>query len=308
MPSEPSRQPATAAPPPDPETAPRPRLKQLEVMVAEVIRETPDTSTLVLFTGNDHLEYKSGHFLTIGPHQFPALARFIDYFEELKGRKEPPRAYSMCSAPHESQLAVTVKEERFVPGATRFPPLLSPLLVHRTPPGTRLTVTGFGGPYVLPPDIESRTDHLVHVCAGSGIVPNMSILKHALAEDLKLRHTLVYGNKTRREIIFRKQLDRLAAEHPGKVKVIHALSREERPERHGPEYRPGRVREEVLREAIPDPTAAEIYACGPAIGKWDRREAKEKGVSPTPRFMESVLAALAEIGVPRERIHRESYG
>ncbi len=297
-----------AARAPDPETAPRPRIKQLEVMVAEVIRETHDTSTLVLFTGNDHLEYKSGHFLTVGPHQFPGLERFIDYFEELKGRKEPPRAYSMCSAPHERQLAITVKEERFVPGATDFPPLLSPLLVHRTPPGTRMTVTGFGGPYVLPPDIESRTDHLVHVCAGSGIVPNMSILKHALAEGLKLRHTLVYGNKSRREIIFRKQLERLAAEHPGKLEVVHALSREERPERHGPQYRAGRVREELLREAIPDPTAVEIYACGPAVGKWDKRRAKETGVPATPRFMETVVAALAEIGVPKERVHRESYG
>ncbi len=308
QPDRAARAAASAAGPPDPETAPRPRIKQLEVMVAEVIRETHDTSTLVLFTGNDHLEYKSGHFLTIGPHQFPGLERFIDYFEELKGRKEPPRAYSMCSAPHESQLAITVKEERFVPGATRFPPLLSPLLVHRTPPGTRLSVTGFGGPYVLPPDIESRTDHLVHVCAGSGIVPNMSILKHALGNGLKLRHTLVYGNKTRREIIFRKQLDRLAAEHPGKLEVLHSLSREERPERHGPGYHAGRVGVEILREAIPDPSAVEIYACGPAIGKWEKRRAKETGVPATPRFMETVVAALAEIGVPKQRIHRESYG
>jgi hypothetical protein len=29
----------------DPETAPRSRIKELEVMVAEVIRETPDTAT-----------------------------------------------------------------------------------------------------------------------------------------------------------------------------------------------------------------------------------------------------------------------
>jgi 3-ketosteroid 9alpha-monooxygenase subunit B len=44
----------------DPETAPRPRIKELEVMVAEVIRETADTATLVLFTGNDRLDYQPG--------------------------------------------------------------------------------------------------------------------------------------------------------------------------------------------------------------------------------------------------------
>ena len=46
------------------------RIKELEVMVADVVVETPDTSTLVLFTGNDRLDYKAGHFLTIDPHQF----------------------------------------------------------------------------------------------------------------------------------------------------------------------------------------------------------------------------------------------
>jgi hypothetical protein len=30
-------------------------------MVADVVVETPDTSTLVFFTGNDRLEYKAGN-------------------------------------------------------------------------------------------------------------------------------------------------------------------------------------------------------------------------------------------------------
>src|ERR1051325_9628428 len=79
------------------EAPPSRRIKELEVMVADVVVETPDTSTLVFFTGNDRLEYRAGHFLTIDPHQFEALARFTEFLEDLKGRKEPPRAYSMCS-------------------------------------------------------------------------------------------------------------------------------------------------------------------------------------------------------------------
>ena len=112
----------------DPPAAPR-RIKELEVMVADVIIETPDTATLVFFTGNDRLDYSAGHFLTIDPHQFAALERFAAFLEDLKGRREPPRAYSMSSAPHERYLAVTVKEERYVSGATKYPPLLSPMLV-----------------------------------------------------------------------------------------------------------------------------------------------------------------------------------
>jgi len=162
----------------EPTPSQRRRIKEMEVMVAEVIVETPDTATLVFFTGNDRLEYKPGHFLTIDPHQFASLERFTAFFEDAKGRKEPPRAYSMCSTPDEKYLAVTVKEERYVSGLTKYPPLLSPMLVRRTVRGMKLVVTGFTGPYTLDDDVASKTDHLVHVCAGSGSVPNFAITKH----------------------------------------------------------------------------------------------------------------------------------
>ena len=182
-------------------------------MVADVIVETPDTSTLVFFTGNDRLDYTAGHFLTIDPKQFEALDRFTAFLEHLKGKPEPPRAYSMSSSPHERYLAVTVKEERFVPNVTKYPPLLSPLLVKRTVAGMRLVVTGFTGPYTLPADITSKTDHIVHLCAGSGSVPNLSILKFALVNHPTLRHTFIYSNKTWDDVIFRGTLAELEA-HP----------------------------------------------------------------------------------------------
>jgi len=59
---------------------------------------------------------------------------------------------------------------------------------------------------------------------------------------------------------------------------------------------------------IPDPTSPLVYVCGPGISKWDKQAAKEKGVEPQPRFLESVLANLREIGVPNARIKREFYG
>src|SRR5258706_3150321 len=134
------------------------RIKEMEVMVADVIIETPDTTTLVLFTGNDRLEYLAGHFLTIDPHQFESLERFTAFLEDLKGRREPPRAYSMSSAPHERYLAITVKEERYVSAASRFPPLFSLLLVKCTTLGMRLVVTGFNGPYKRLHDLGQLAD------------------------------------------------------------------------------------------------------------------------------------------------------
>jgi len=277
-------------------------------MVADVVVETADTSTLVFFTGNDHLEYRAGHFLTIDPHQFEALERFTAFLEDLKGKREPPRAYSMCSAPHERYLAVTVKEEQYVSGTTKYPPLLSPLLVKRTVKGMRLMVTGFTGPYTLSPDIDSQTDHIVHICAGSGSVPNFSMLKHALEYYPRLRHTFIYSNKTWRDIIFRDALIELEAKHPERLRVIHTLTREPDVALCGPSVRKGRVNAEMLRALIPDLDSCVIYICGPGISKFDREAAKEKGEQPQPRFLESVLADLKSLGVPNARIKRESYG
>jgi hypothetical protein len=48
--------------------------------------------------------------------------------------------------------------------------------------------------------------------------------------------------------------------------------------------------------------------CGPATSEWDRVAAREKGVAPVPRFMESVLASLTALGVKKDQITRESYG
>jgi len=291
----------------EPPAAPR-RIKELEVMVADVVVETPDTATLVFFTGNDRLEYSAGHFLTIDPHQFAALERFIAFLEDLKGRREPPRAYSMSSAPHERYLAVTVKEERYLSGATKYPPLLSPLLVKRTTLGMRLVVTGFTGPYTLPPDISGRTNHVVHICAGSGSVPNFSMLKFALAEHPTLRHTLVYSNKAWSDVIFRDELARLASQHPERLTVFHTLTREDDPQVFGSMVRKGRIALPLLREAIPQPDDVYVYVCGPGISHWDVVAAKQAGTTPEPRFLETVVAQLRELGVPSDRIKRESYG
>ena len=214
----------------------------------------------------------------------------------------------MSSSPHERYLAVTVKEERYVSGLTKFPPLLSPLLVKRTTRGMRLVVTGFTGPYTLPADVSTRTDHIVHVCAGSGSVPNFSMLKFALANHPTLRHTFVYSNKTWDDVIFRDELARLAAKHADRLTVVHALTREENQSVFGPSVRKGRVNAALLREAIPTPDACDVYVCGPGISKFDVAAAKERGETPQPRFLESVLTDLAAIGVPKNRIKREFYG
>ncbi len=281
---------------------------EYEVTVAGVRMETHDTATLLLDFGAARPEYRAGQFLNIDPHQFPALARLCAYLQEQKGRREPIRSYSLASAPHEPLVAITVKDEEFFPGITKYPPLLSPYLVHGRLTGSRMKVVGFLGPYVLPEDVESQTDHLVHVVAGSGAVPNFSMLKDALHRGLSPRHTFLFSNKTWADVLYREELEALAGKHPEQLRLVHTLTRETDESRFGHGVRKGRIGQALLEELIPDRATCLVYVCGPAITPWDRRKALETRTPATPRFMEAVLGHLHALGIPDKRIKREAYG
>lgn len=286
--------------------SPARRIREYQVTISDVIVETPDTVTLVM-DGPEPFAYRAGQFLTIDPHQFGIIAGFTRFLEDLKGRKEPPRAYSMTSTPDEP-LAITIKEETYEQGATKYPPLLSPVLVHSVPRGSRLTISGFTGPYTLPDNVLERTDHVVHVTAGSGSVPNWAMLKYAVRHLPGLRHTFIYSNKTWDDIIFRDDLNAFCKAHADRVRLVHCLTRQDVPPDAPAGTRRGRVSADLLREIVPDPTAVLVYACGPALSSHDRAAAREKGMEPTPRFMETVSAAVKEIGVPKDRFKTEAYG
>ena len=153
---------------------------------------------------------------------------------------------TMSSAPHEP-LAITIEEEPFVPGETPYPPLLSPFLTYAADKGLRVEAVGFTGPYILPPDIEQRTEHIVHLVAGSGSVPNFSILKDSLRAHRKLRHTFLYSNKTFDDIAFREKLAQLEQAHPDRLRVVHLLTRETDAQRFGGSCSPGPHRPRASR-------------------------------------------------------------
>ena len=285
----------------------RQRLSTFEVTVIERVIETPDTVTLVYAADRPLAAYQAGQFLTIDPHQFAGLSGYVRYFEEQKGKKEPARAYSMASTPAEP-LAITIKEEPFVAGATRYPPLLSPYLVRSCLPGMRMTVTGFTGHYTLPKAMAAGSEQIVHLCAGSGIVPSYGIIKDVLARHPHLKQTLIFGNKTAEDAIFGKHLDALADRHPSRFTYLQALSREADAAKFGAHVMRGRVSRELIAEAVPDLGRARFFVCGPGITPFERKAAKEKGVPATPRFIETVLGYLKELGVDRKQITQEAFG
>jgi 3-ketosteroid 9alpha-monooxygenase subunit B len=287
---------------------PRQRIKHIPVVVADVIQETADTVTLLLDAGSDPRDYKAGQYVSIAPQQFAAIAGYTSFLEDAKGRKEPPRAYSMCSTPEEPYLAITVKEETYTRGQTKYPPLLSPFLVHHPLKGARMEVTGYAGGYHLPADIADRTDHLVHLCAGSGSVPNVSIIKWALDHEPKVRHTFLYSNKTWNDIIYRDLLAALEAKHPDRLRVFHTITREPETFAYTDRVLRGRVTPELIATIVGDIKACMYFACGPAITVWEKRAAKAEGREPAPRFMESVHAAIEALGIPKAQFKEEAFG
>jgi ferredoxin-NADP reductase len=291
----------------EPVPARPPTVTTFDAVVLESIVETPDTRTLVLDTAVPST-YRAGQYVSIDPGQFAGLRSFTSYLEHAKGRHEPPRAYSMCSAPHEPHVAITVKEEVYDAAQMKYPPLLSGYLVHQVRAGDRLLVSGFVGGYMLPDDVEARTSHILHLCAGSGSVPNLSILKDSLHRHQHLRHTFLYSNKTWDDVIFREELTRLAHRHPSRLRVVHTLTRQSQPPEGGADVRLGRMTADLVQEALEAAPDTLVYACGPAISVWDRRAAAEAGKVPPPRFLEAVAGYLHELNFPRARIKVEAFG
>jgi ferredoxin-NADP reductase len=273
--------------------------ESFEVTLREVRPETPDTVTLVL-DAPGHTAFRAGQYLSIAPQQFPALQPALQELELKKGRREPQRKYSVASAPHEGEVALTVKREEFIPGVTKYPPLLSGYLVSALEPGARFTVFGYSGPYVLP---DPHDGLVVHVVAGCGAVPNFSIVKDALHRALPARHVWLASNKQRSDVLYGPQLEALA--RTGKLRVLDTLTRE-----RAPGFRFGRIDRALLDEAIPESERASclVYVCGPGVQPWDRRHALETLSEVTPRFMETVMGHLHAMGIANKRIKREVYG
>jgi 3-ketosteroid 9alpha-monooxygenase subunit B len=281
-----------------------PGMTKFDAVVADLVVETPDTVTAMLDIGQP-ASYRAGQYVSIDPHQFPSLYSVTSYLEQMKGRAEPPRAYSMSSSPDEPYVAITIKEEVY-DGQMAYPPLLSGFLVHQLRAGDRIEVLGFAGAYVLPD--KAHVEHILHLCAGSGSVPNVSILKDSLRRHPRLRHTFIYSNKTWRDVIFRHALAELQAAHPDRLRVIHALTREPAPSSDVEDVRSGRVTIELIGGVLEREPDSLIYACGPAVSVWDRRAHAARGTTPAPRFLETVRSYLNELRVPRERIKIEAFG
>ena len=300
----------TPATTPAKKPAPRP-LKKITSTCVEVRRDTHDTVTLFFDVGEQPV-YTAGQFISIDPKQFPELSRQIAFLEHLKGAKEKHRAYSMSSAPAERHVAITVKAEGYDAKHDKYPPLLSPFLASEAMKGRSVSFVGYTGAYVLDDDHDQRTKQVLHLVAGSGIVPNYALLKDELLQKkhTSVKHTMVYVNKTCNDVILLSELEQLRRDFPDRFELIHCITRDDEKDivAQGSHWRKGRPDLAWLKSIVHDPSTVLVYACGAAITKFQRQEAKETGVEPAPRFMEGVEQLVHGLGVDKERYFSEEFG
>lgn len=222
--------------------------------VRRVVEETPDAKSFVLEIPADlerAFRYRAGQYLTFRiPWQGQELVR----------------CYSLASSPDvESEHKVTVKR---VEGGRA-----SHWMNDRLREGDTAMVLPPAGRFVL----REGGRALLLFAGGSGITPVISLVKTALATTAR-RMKLVYANRDERSIIFRAQLDALAARHPDRLQVVHSL-----------DARDGFLSPERVRREASGFAEADFYLCGPGA------------------FMAVVEDGLEAAGAPRERVYKELF-
>src|SRR4051794_23359979 len=146
--------------------------------------------------------------------------------------------------------------------------------------GTRFHVDGPHGAF----RIRARARGLALIAYGIGITPSMSILRTAADRGDTREFVLVYANRTAEDVTFATELEGLRGRLD--VRVIHVLSRPA----SGWVGERGRITADLLYRQLPDDLSRwDFFLCGAGAP------------------VDSGVEALAEIGVPPERVHAERF-
>ena len=186
------------------------------------------------------------------------------------------RSYSIASAPEDPGLALTVV--RVDDGE------VSPYLVDDLAPGDELEVRGPVGGYFTWEDQMAGPALLIG--GGSGVVPLRSMLRHHRASQSTVATRLIYSVRSPQDVIYRDELDSLAADEAIEVRFVFTRSAPP-----GWDGLRGRVGEQTLAELGWQPSfETATFVCGPN------------------GFVEAVTQALVALGQPPDHIRTERFG
>jgi ferredoxin-nitrite reductase len=234
---------------------------EVALQVIDVVEETHDTRTVKLDNAAGSIAvHRAGQHIKVG----------------VPGENGTTwRSFTLSSPPtRPGVIEVTVKLN---------PEGVVSKAVHLLRPGDQLTIKGPSGRYYFDPEVHREP--LVLAVAGSGITPAMAMLRTIVDRQIDLPVTLLYGCRTRSDIIFAREIDALRVRLAG-LRVVITLSQPD-DTWTGPT---GRVGPDLVAQHVPDPSAARFFLCGPGA------------------MHDELTAWLLERGVPNDRIHVEMFG
>jgi ferredoxin-NADP reductase len=188
------------------------------------------------------------------------------------------RSYSIASEPERGG-EIDLSVERITDGE------VSPFLHDVVVEGDRLEVRGpIGGYFVWDASLRGP---LLLVAGGSGVVPLMAMIRHRRRAESPVPTRLLFSSRHAEEIIYREELDGLAAAMDG-LEVLHTLTRSRPPGWTGYDRR---IDDRMLGEVLePLGANARVYICGPTA------------------LVEVAANALVRLGLPPDRVRTERFG
>ena len=141
-------------------------------------------------------------------------------------------------------------------------------------------------------------DHVIALAGGSGITPFLS-MAYAIRdgiEDFKL--TILFGSRTEESILFRKELDDIAAQ-TDKVKVVHVLSDEKK---NG--FENGFITADLIKKYAGDEPYS-VFICGPeAMYRFVDKEVEKLGLDKKfirQEFLGATKTVWEKPGYPQDK-------
>jgi ferredoxin-NADP reductase len=105
---------------------------------------------------------------------------------------------------------------------------------------------------------EGESERIGLLSGGVGITPLRSICKFCTDMKLKTKVTLLYGNRTDADIVFRQELEKMQREN-NNLKVVFTLAE---PEANWEGYT-GNIDADMIKKEITEYSEAVFYVCGP---------------------------------------------
>ena len=211
----------------------------------------------------------------------------------MKNGTPTVRAYSMANYPAENGIVMlnvriaTPPFNRKKGRMEKVNPGVASSYIYSLKPGDKVYVSGPYGDFF----VEETDREMMFIGGGAGMAP----MRSHIFDQFKVKHTqrkttFWYGGRSRKELFYMDEFERLAAEHDNFE--FHVALSDALPEDHWTGST-GFIHDAIFEQYLknhPAPEDIEYYICGP------------------PMMLQAVLKMLDSLGVTKEMVHYDDFG